>query len=128
MLLILAVALLFTVGHGAVVLTANERNGYKDLRSEALSSATLFFVDDLPILHWGEASPEPIVASNSIYDGAPVAAYATYDRAGHNQTGWGKLWITTTANVPMLDAMYAAGTLHFKLSYDVLSLGPTFGQ
>lgn len=74
----------------------------------SVSSATLFFADGLPVVWWGEASAEPAAAANSLNS---VAAYATYDRAAHNSTGFGQLWITTTQKVPSLDAMFAAGML-----------------
>lgn len=103
------------LAHGALGAVTLSSNGgipeYRDVSVEPISSATLFFVDSVPVLHWGEAGPAPASAANSLYSDAPVAAYATYDRASHNATGWGRLWLTTTADVPMLDAIYAAGYL-----------------
>lgn len=112
-------ALYAHAGLGAVVLKQGG-NLHVDVESEPVSSATLFFVDDVPVLHWGEASYRPQMGANSLYDDAPVAAYAVYDRSAHNATGWGKLWITTTRDVPMLDSMYAAGYLEGALTHDTM--------
>lgn len=78
----------------------------------SVSSATLFFDNGLPVVWWGEASAEPVAAGLNALN--PVAAYATYDRAAHNATGFGQLWITTTQKVPTLDAMFAAGIISYS--------------
>lgn len=103
--------------NGAVVLTADPpgtesaENTYITDRAVPVSRATLFYRDDVPVIHWGEASFQPETAANEVYGDSPVGAYAIYDREGHNATGWGKLWVVTHPNVSLDSAMYAAGYL-----------------
>jgi hypothetical protein len=95
----------------AVTLTAQHAaSNHKphDIRAEPISKATFAYLDNEPYLLWGEATDD---TQKYVNRDAPVAAYATYNREAHNRTGWGELWITTTTEVPMLEAMFAAGML-----------------
>jgi hypothetical protein len=110
--LVAVVTDVFHIASAAVTLSQANSHVPHDIRKEPISRATFTYRDKEPVLVWGEATADASAVNSDV----PVAAYATYDRQAHNKTGWGQLWISTTNEVPMLEAMFAAGMFFAKQS------------